>query len=501
MWAVVATIFVYRDIYQECESRLIDDGNDVDQLSSLSYIPCDLPFHPWDIAALKPLNVSLVVHNPQTNLSQRLHASDLSVIKVNIASTTFYSSAQHLKVDRVRKLSKCGPPVNLGSGQRRDSMAIHSKLTTLIFTLTLSASSLAQAAKAKNVIIFMGDGTGISSLNAASIYGYNRPQSLYIQSFPGVALSDTSTATQWVTDGGAGATAIATGVKTNNGVLSQSSSAVRDQQDGETLKTFFEYAREHGLSTGAVSNEDRQGVTNALTAAFFAHNNNRGKSGEIFEEMLAPKSGLPGLDVAISPGRSDVFKQVKAMGHDPLADMKSHGYTFADSLDGLKKIDPNRMKVVMMTDDVKMDLKTGVDDAVARLSRNPKGFVLVVYSDCHTGKASTSLSRIVELDNIVRELAVAQKQDTLLLWTADHSYDLRIKGEGLTETLKKNEGKKITAAVSLEDEHTAEEVPVMAVGPGSERVHGFISNTDVFHILMQAPGWEQANTIAAGGAQ
>jgi hypothetical protein len=42
---------------------------------------------------LKPLNVSLVVHNLQTNLSQRLHASDLSVIKVNIASTTFYSSA------------------------------------------------------------------------------------------------------------------------------------------------------------------------------------------------------------------------------------------------------------------------------------------------------------------------------------------------------------------------------------------------------------------------
>jgi alkaline phosphatase len=374
---------------------------------------------------------------------------------------------------------------------------MRSKLTTLTFALILSASCLAQATRAKNVIIFMGDGTGVSSLNAASINGYDKPQALYIQSFPGIALADTSTATQWVTDGGAGATAIATGVKTNNGVLSQSSSAVKDQQDGEILKTFFEYAREHGLSTGAVSNDDRQGVTNALTAAFFAHNNNRAKSGEIFEEMLAPKSGLPGLDVAISPGRSGVFAQVNAMGHDPLADMKSHGYTFADSLDGLKKIGPNTMKVVMMTDDVEMDLKTGVDDAIARLSRNPKGFVLVVFSDCHTGKARTSLSRIVKLDNIVREVAAAHKQDTLLLWTADHSYDLRIKGETLSETLKKNEGKKITSAVSLEDEHTAEEVPVMAIGPGSERVHGFISNTDVFHILMQAPGWEQPNTVAA----
>ncbi len=41
----------------------------------------------------------------------------------------------------------------------------------------------------------------------------------------------------------------------------------------------------------------------------------------------------------------------------------------------------------------------------------------------------------------------------------------------------------------------------MAIGPGSERVHGFISNTDVFHILMQAPGWEPATNNAVGGAQ
>jgi alkaline phosphatase len=343
----------------------------------------------------------------------------------------------------------------------------------------------------------MGDGTGVSSLNAASIYGYNKPQSLYIQSFPGVALADTSTATQWVTDGGAGATAIATGMKTNNGVLSESSSAIKDQQDGEILKTFFEYAREHGLSTGAVSNDDRQGVTNALTAAFFAHNNNRAKSGEIFEEMLAPKSGLPGLDVAISGGRKGIFKQVVAMGHDPVSDLKSHGYAFADSLDGLKQISSSKAKVVMLSDDTDLDLALAVDDAIARLSRNPKGFVLVVFSDCHTGKAATSLKRIVAMDKIVREVAATHKQDTLLLWTADHSYDLRIKGEGLTETLKKNDGYKILSAVSLEDEHTAEEVPVMAIGPGSERVHGFISNTDIFHILMQAPGWEQAGTPMA----
>ena len=380
-------------------------------------------------------------------------------------------------------------------------MARGSALATLAVFVVLASQCFAQSSKAKNIIIFIGDGTGVSSLNAASIYGYDKPQSLYIQSFPGVALADTSTATQWVTDGGAGATAIATGVKTNNGVLSESSAAVKDQKDGEILKTFFEYAREHGLSTGAISNDDRQGVTNALTAAFFAHNNNRGKTGEIFEEMIAPRNGGTGLDVAYSGGRKDVLKQVSALGRDGAADLKSRGYVFVDSLDALKSVDASHTKVVMLNDDTDMPIKPAVDDAITRLSKNPNGFVLVVFSDCHTGKTSTSLRRIVEMDNVVREVAAAHKQDTLILWTADHSYDLHIKGETLTETLKKNEGKKITTAVSLEDEHTAEEVPVMAIGPGSERVHGFISNTDVFHILMAAPGWQETTKYGVGGTQ
>jgi alkaline phosphatase len=378
-------------------------------------------------------------------------------------------------------------------------MKCRSSIGVLALSAILASHCMAQSTRAKNVIVFMGDGTGVSSLNAASIYGYNRPQALYIQSLPGVALSDTSTATQWVTDGGAGATAIATGVKTNNGVLSESSSAIKDQKDGEILKTFFEYAREHGLSTGAVSNDDRQGFTNALTAAFFAHNNDRGKSGEIFEEMITPRSGGPGIQVAYSGGRKDVLKQLTAMGRDAAADLKSNGYIFLDSVDGLSGVDASQSKVVMLSDDLDLPLRPAVMDAIARLSNNPNGFALVVFSDCHTGKTRSSLKRIVEMDNIVREVAAAHKDDTLILWTADHSYDLRIKGESLQETLKKNEGKKITQIVSLEDEHTAEEVPVMAIGPGSERVHGFISNTDIFHILMAAPGWQESTKATTGG--
>ncbi len=57
--------------------------------------------------------------------------------------------------------------------------------------------------RAKNVILFLGDAGGISTLNAAGIYAHNKPQSLFIQSLPHVALSDTSALDAWVTDSAA----------------------------------------------------------------------------------------------------------------------------------------------------------------------------------------------------------------------------------------------------------------------------------------------------------
>ena len=62
---------------------------------------------------------------------------------------------------------------------------------------------------------------GSPTLNAASIHGYKEPRSLYIQRMPHIGLSETSSTDSWVTDSAAGMTAIVTGRKTANGVLSQ----------------------------------------------------------------------------------------------------------------------------------------------------------------------------------------------------------------------------------------------------------------------------------------
>jgi alkaline phosphatase len=341
--------------------------------------------------------------------------------------------------------------------------------------------------QAKNVILFIGDGAGFSSLNAASIYGYGKPQALYIQKMPHVALADTSTAREWVTDGAACASAWATGHKTRNGVVSMSADAERDVRDGTIYKTVMEYAMENGLATGVISNEDKAGVTDAVVSAFYAHHNNRGRSADIFQQAMHPKFGT-GVDLMIGTGRKWITAESAKGGHDVAADVKSKGYDYLDSLSSVAQ-HAQENRVIALLDDEQFDFTAAVQQAVERLSRNPKGFLLIAHSDCHTGKTRTSLQRVIDLDKAVASVAERLKGNTLILFTADHSYDLRIKGESLTETSKESDYKKIASIVSLEDEHTAEEVPFLGMGPGSERIGGFMSNTDVFRVMMANFGW------------
>ena len=279
----------------------------------------------------------------------------------------------------------------------------------------------------------MGDGAGISSLNAAGIYGYGKPQALYLQQMPHVALVDTSTSKEWVTDAAAAATAWATGRKGRNGVVSETPDAERGVKDGETLKTVLEYAEERGLSTGIISNDDRTGVTIAITAAFYAHSNNRQLSGDIFLQMLNPRFGN-GPDVVIGTGRKWIGDAVSKMGHNLGQEIQSKDYVYLDSLNAVAKLDPSKDRVVALFDDTEFDFNQAVEQAVARLSKNPKGYLLIAFSDCHLGKSAKSLSRIVELDKAVQSATEKHRGDTLILMTADHSYDLRIKGEALVET-------------------------------------------------------------------
>ena len=102
---------------------------------------------------------------------------------------------------------------------------------------------------------------GIPTLHAASLHGYGAPRKLFVQRMPHIALSDTSSGSHFVTDSAAGMTAIVTGRKINNNMVSQSTSGERGVRDGEPLKTILEYAEERGLSTGIITNDAATGAT------------------------------------------------------------------------------------------------------------------------------------------------------------------------------------------------------------------------------------------------
>ena len=78
----------------------------------------------------------------------------------------------------------------------------------LFLALSLAALPCAaqKSGKAKNVILFLADAGGLGAVNAASIHGYDKAQSLFVQSWANIGLSDTSTASQWVSDSAAGMT-------------------------------------------------------------------------------------------------------------------------------------------------------------------------------------------------------------------------------------------------------------------------------------------------------
>jgi alkaline phosphatase len=346
------------------------------------------------------------------------------------------------------------------------------------------------APRARNVILFLADAGGIPTLHAAGVHGGDTRR-LFLRGMPHVALSETSSASQWVTDSAAGMTAIVTGHKTHNGVVSQSDAAVRRKQDGEPLKTVLEHAEERGLSTGVVSNSS---VLSATPAACYAHVNDRGNEAEILRQLLKPRFG-DGVDVVIGDGLADVNEAAAASGLVARDALRAAGLPLYDSLATV----PNEARRAAVLFDDAFDLEAATLRAIDVLSRNEKGYFLMVEGNVHVEELLRGLDRTLELDGAMRSAAQRAGPDTLILFTADHSYDFRIysgrKGEpllpGVTDPEFGDDQDTLRLAnVRRDDDHTGEDVVVAAQGPGAERVRGFLSNTDLFHVMMAAYGWK-----------
>jgi alkaline phosphatase len=283
-------------------------------------------------------------------------------------------------------------------------------------------------------------------------------------------------------------TAIVTGEKTHNGVISQASDAVRGVKDGRMLKTILEHAEERGLSSGVISNMN---IADATPAACYAHANDRRMMGEIFAQIASPKFG-DGVDVVIGNGRDAILAATEKLGLKIESALREKGFEVTYSPE---EVPVKARRVVALFNGGDFDLSRAVKQAIDILSRNNKGFFLMVEWDMHTTNPKRGLDHAVTLDNVMRETAARMKGDTLILFTADHSFDLRLRGGKhgdplLPEPGLSNAGAAAKAPIRVDNSHTGEEVLAAGAGPGSERVRGFIRNTDLFRIMMAAYGWQ-----------
>lgn len=347
--------------------------------------------------------------------------------------------------------------------------------------------------RAKNVIIFLADAGGIPTLNAASWLGYGEPQKLFVQSWPHMGLSDTSPAGGLVTDSAAGMTAIVTGQKTHNGVISMDASTVKGKTDGAPLKTLLEYAEEHGLSTGVVSNVS---IADATPAACYGHANDRGKQAELYQQIFKPRFG-DGVDVVLGGGRKKIYGDTKKLGVDLDAEAKAHKRTIYSSV---AEIPASDMRPLALPEDSE-DVPAMAHAALDRLSKNHKGYFLMIEWDAHTNNPERGLGNVVNFDKLIREIASkVDLRDTLLLFTADHSFELRNVGgkrgepilKGWEEWRKSHKADEPVSipALRIGRSHTGEEVLAAAMGPGAQRVTGFFPNTHLFDVVMAAYGWK-----------
>lgn len=161
--------------------------------------------------------------------------------------------------------------------------------------------------KAKNVILFVGDGMGVSTVTGTRIFEGQQHgvdgerHQLAFEKLPYLALSKTYSANQQTPDSAPTMSAIVTGVKTNDSVLSLNQTVKREEVDNQVIQankvqTILEKAEEKGLLTGIVSTAR---ITHATPAATYAHISDRDWESNAELPQQAVKAGVKDIAVQL----------------------------------------------------------------------------------------------------------------------------------------------------------------------------------------------------------
>lgn len=320
--------------------------------------------------------------------------------------------------------------------------------------------------KVKNVILLIGDGTGLAQWYA----GYTiNGGALNVFNMKHTGLSKTSSYDSYITDSAPGSTAFSSGEKTNN-------RAVGVDHTGKALRLLPDILAKRKMKTGLITSGD---LTDATPADFYAHQTERNESSAILNDLLS-------APVDIIMGEKPETKD------DALEQKLAKKFTIVSSV--------NDVTVQTTTPLMVADKKAGLsvldgrndwsqnafDKTIAILSKNSNGFFLMqegaqIDHGGHSNNLPWLATELTDLDKTVgKAMQFADSNgETLVIVIADHETG------GLSLTGGDYKKRYISGQFSTDD-HTAIPVLVFAYGPGSQLFSGVYENTEVFRKILKA---------------
>ncbi len=319
----------------------------------------------------------------------------------------------------------------------------------------------------KNIILFIGDGMGVSHVFAGITANGGL---LNIQNMKHIGFSKTQSGDDYVTDSAAGGTAISTGTKTYNG-------AIGVDLEGQPVTSILEYAERHEKATGLVSTS---AITHATPASFIAHQPKR----EMYEEIAGDFMNTD-IDVFIGGGADFFTKRVDQ--RNLVLELNQKGYKVGYDVDEVAAFNSGKLAVLTAVghnagyrDRGDMLIKSTSKAIEVLNNADSKGFFLMVEGSqidwgSHQNDASYATGEVLDMDKAVAKALAFAVEDrrTLVIVTADHETGgMSIEGG--------DQQKGYVKSGFTTGNHTAVMVPVFAFGPGAEEFQGIYENTELF---------------------
>lgn len=329
------------------------------------------------------------------------------------------------------------------------------------------------AATPKNVLFFLGDGMGMTTMTAARIYAVGESGELTMDTLPEMAFIKTFSKNSQVTDSAPSMAAYMTGVKMNNEVISMSADTTAynaatledyvkgadttcpTSGNGSPVTTLLELAKTAGLATGVVSTAR---ITHATPATTYAHVCHRDAENTIANQVVPKGAGFntalgDGVDVLMGGGLRHFLPKgagsSRTDSRDLVAEMKKAGYSYAvnkTELDALPKT--GKLLGLFSSSHMAYDLdrtsnEPSLSDMTARaieqLKGNSKGMFLMVEGGridhaLHETTARKALQDTVAFDTAVKtaiekmQLIDPGLKNTLIVASADHDHTMILNG-------------------------------------------------------------------------